>query len=180
MAPAGDRLFAVGAGLGGDGSLDEILCFDPTSLAIRFKFGRGRFSDAACGMAAAGDELFVGDRGGHRLQVFSLSGEHLRDINGGSGRFWCPWQLIHFDGRLYVLEEYGTAPGEDEDFDADTAAAEHLGRRVFVLTLAGDVLQVYKTDRGIQEFMHVIESRLVLGLEGDQTDSIELLALRGL
>ena len=52
---------------------DEIVCFDPTSLAIRFKFGRGRFSEGAFGMAVAGDELFVGDGGAHR------NGRHGKD-----------------------------------------------------------------------------------------------------
>ena len=74
--------------------------------------------------------------------------------------------------------------GEGQAFNADTEAAEHYSRRVFVLTPAGDMLQVYKLRQGDKPIrcMHLIEGRLVLGLprSGSYVVVSELLVLRGL
>ena len=70
-----------------------------------------------------GDELYVCDN--HRLQVFSLAGEHRRSI---VGEWRSPTRLSFAKDRLYLVE------------------ANHQGlvqrRRILVLSLQGDILQV--------------------------------------
>ena len=77
-----------------------------------------------------GDELYVCDTGNHRLQVFSLTGEHRRSITGEWKR---PLTLCFVKDRLYLVEAFGY----------DDGIYGHPGQRIFVLSLQGDTLQVY-------------------------------------
>ena len=87
-------------------------------------------------MAVGGDALYVCDTDNHRLQVFSLTGEHRRSIVGAWG--W-PKRLCFAKDRLYLLEAEGCK--EEEEDDGDTTAPVQ-GRRIIVLSLQGDILQV--------------------------------------
>ena len=72
-----------------------------------------------------GDELYVCDTGNHRLQVFSLTGEHRRSIVGA----WrAPERLCFAKDRLYLVGARHDDPLH--------------GNRVLVLSLQGDILQV--------------------------------------
>ena len=71
-----------------------------------------------------GDELYVCDN--HRLQVFSLAGEHRRSI---VGEWRSPITLCFAKDRLYLLEE-------------SNHEVPVQGRRILVLSLQGDILQV--------------------------------------
>jgi hypothetical protein len=78
-----------------------------------------------------GDELYVCDNWNDRLQVFSLTGEHRRSI---TGEWRSPRRLCFAKDRLYLVEE-----------DYHGVADEHRqvqGRRILVLSLQGDILQV--------------------------------------
>ena len=127
-----DRLFCV---LYDDGSEeetadqnDEIVTFDAQTLQPLYRFGLSML-DQACGLAVIGEELFVCDAGNDRIQVFSLAGEHHRSI---TGEFKRPVALCFVKDRLYLVEE-----STDED------DVEGPGHRICVLSLQGDLLQVY-------------------------------------
>ena len=84
-------------------------------------------------MVVVGEELFVGDTGNDRLQVFSLAGEHRRSITGEWKR---PMWLCCAKDRLYLVE--------DEDEDEGVGDGGPLcGQRIFVLSLQGDPLYTY-------------------------------------
>ena len=93
-------------------------------------------------MAVVGEELFVCDQFNDRIQVFSFAGEHRRSITGAWKK---PDALCLVKDRLYLVEQ------DDEDLrlseeDADEEVALynlHTGRRIFVLSLLGETLQVY-------------------------------------
>ena len=119
---------------------DEIIAVDAQTLQLRHRFGLGLLNDAKQ-LAVGGDELYVCDAGNHRLQVFSLSGEHRRSI---VGEWRSPEKLCFVKDRLYLVER---DPDEDdvpehEDDDRDIVAVQ--GRRIIVLSLQGDILQVFK------------------------------------
>ena len=126
-------VFALAFDHPGDG---HIVCLNSTTLAVRFRFGRGGDNLAICG-----DELFVTARG--KLEVFSFSGEHRREITGG---FWSPSGVMHFDGRLFLWE----SGDEDEAPEEDYAK---LGKRIFVLTPQGATLQVYDFPEGLAQLL---------------------------
>ena len=93
--------------------------------------------NGASQLAVVGDELYVCDTSNDRLQVFSLTGEHRRSITGA----WrLPLFLCGAKDRLYLTEQ-----GDELD-----AATPREGRRILVLSLQGDVLQVvtHPTERG--------------------------------
>ena len=107
-----------------DQGRDEIIALDAQTLQPRHRFGLGLLNDAHQ-MAAGGDELYVCDTGNHRLQVFSLTGEHRRSI---TGEWRSPQHLCFAKDRLYLVERaQGTLL---------------QGRRMCVLSLQGDILQV--------------------------------------
>ena len=84
-------------------------------------------------MAVGGDELYVCDTRNHRLQVFSFTGEHRRSI---VGEWREPERLCFAKDRLYLIER-------DYQDDDDTDYRNPLqGRRLLVLSLQGDILQV--------------------------------------
>ena len=134
-----------------DTKLDEIIALDAQTLQLRHRFGLGLLDEAGQ-MAVGGDELYVCDTSHHRLQVFSLTGEHRRSI---VGEWRSPEMLCFAKDRLYLVEEYFGIPptrlcfvkdrlylveGDDED-DGDTTALVR-SRRIPVLSLQGDILQV--------------------------------------
>ena len=64
--------------------------------------------------------------------VFSLSGEHLREVRGD----WCaPSFCCSVEDRIYLVEE-GSEGSEEIN--------EEAGLRIFVLTPTGETMQVYK------------------------------------
>ena len=121
--------------------LDEIIALDAQTLQPRYQFGLSLLN-CPRGMAAVGEELFVCDQNNDRIQVFSLAGEHRRSITGAWKK---PDALCLVKDRLYLVEQ------DDEDLrlseeDADEEVALynlHTGRRIFVLSLLGETLQVY-------------------------------------
>jgi len=116
---------------------DEIVVLDAQTMQLRHRFGRGLLDDVRQ-LAVGGDELYVCDAGNHRLQVFSLTGEHRRSV---TGEWRSPQSLCFARDRLYLIEQDPTE--EDEDEDEDTTGDTNLqGRRILVLSLQGDILQV--------------------------------------
>merc|ERR1712194_812286 len=95
----------------GDNDRDEIIALDAQTLQLRHRFGLGLLNDADQ-MAVGGDELYVCDAENHRLQVFSLTGEHRRSI---VGEWRSPEKLCSAKDRLYLLEQCG----DDEDDEDD-------------------------------------------------------------
>ena len=131
-----------------DSTQDEIVALDAQTLQPRHRFGLSLL-DGARGMAVVGEELFVCDSGNDRLQVFSLAGEHRRSITGEWKR---PAGLCFVKDRLYLIEQYD----EDEDEEGNLIDPLALqGRRIFVLSLQGDTLQVYT---------HPVEGQIFNGL----------------
>jgi hypothetical protein len=124
LAPGG-LLFGVTYMKGEDDDQDEIIALDAQTLQLRHRFGRGLLIDAER-LAVVGDELYVCDTGNHRLQVFSLTGEHRRSI---MGEWRSPVGLCCVKDRLYLVER------PHSNFLSQ-------GSRLLVLSLQGDVLQV--------------------------------------
>ena len=118
--------------------LDEIIALDAQTMQLRYRFGRGLLNDANH-LAVAGDELYVCDTGNHRLQVFSLTGEHRRSI---TGEWRSPVSLCVAKDRLYLIEQDAPSPSEGEDEDTTQDTNPLHGRRILVLSLQGDILQV--------------------------------------
>ena len=86
-------------------------------------------------MVVVGEELFVSNYDDDGLQVFSFTGEHRRSITGEWKR---PLALCFVKDRLYLVEQC------DKDKDEEGNLINPLqGRRIFVLSLQGDILQVY-------------------------------------
>ena len=112
-----------------DDIADEIIALDAQTMQLRQRFGRGLLNDAHQ-LVVVADELYVCDTGNDRLQVFSLSGEHRRSITGD----WkSPMSLCFAKDRLYLVES-------DRQDDRDPSPVQ--GRRILVLSLEGDILQV--------------------------------------
>ena len=125
----------------GNDEQDEIVALDAHTLQLRRRFGLGLL-DIAQHLVVVGDELYVCDNNNDRLQVFSLIGEHRRSI---TGEWKKPWYLCsNAKDRLYLVEEeYMRGDDEyDEYDDEDDPVAPLRGRRILVLSLQGDVLQV--------------------------------------
>ena len=126
-----------------DNTQCEIIALDAQTLQPRHRFGL-LLLKYTCGMVVVGEELFVGDTGNDRLQVFSLAGEHRRSITGEWKR---PLTLCFVKDRLYLVEAENIArDGEGELINP------LCGRRIFVLSLQGDILQVY---------MHPVEGQFI-------------------
>ena len=117
---------------------DEIIALDAQTLQPRHRFGLGLLNDANQ-LAVGGDELYVCDTGNHRLQVFSLTGEHRRSI---TGEWRSPVSLCVAKDRLYLIEQDAPSPSEGEDEDTTQDTNPLHGRRILVLSLQGDILQV--------------------------------------
>jgi hypothetical protein len=115
----------------GDPEQEEIIALDAQTLQPRHRFGLGLLNDATQ-LAVVGDELFACDAGNHRLQVFSLTGEHRRSV---TGQWRSPEILCFAKDRLYLVEQ-------ERHGNEDEHADELQGRRLLVLSLQGDLLQV--------------------------------------
>ena len=117
-----------------DPAQNEIIDLDAQTLQLRHRFGLSHLNSVG-GMVVAGEELFVCDTWNDRLQVFSLAGEHRRSITGEWDR---PEALCFVKDRLYLIEDH------DYEKDEEGELINPLGgRRIFVLSLQGDTLQVY-------------------------------------
>ena len=119
------------------GEEDEIIALDAQTMQLRSRFGRGLLSGAEH-MCVNANELYVCDTINARLQVFSLAGEHRRSI---VGEWQFPNHLCFVNDRMYLHVD----PSEEDD-----DAGQQLGlgsnvyrRRILVLSLEGDVLQVF-------------------------------------
>ena len=119
-----------------DPEQDEIVALDAQTLQPRYRFGLSLLDDVS-GMVVVDEELFVCDTANNRIQVFSLTGEHRRSITGEWKR---PGALCLVKDRLYLIEE------SDDEEDEKGEPVNPLcvcGRRIFVLSLQGETLQVY-------------------------------------
>ena len=117
-----------------DASQDEIVALDAQTLQLRYRFGLSMLNHVLR-MEVVGEELFVCDNGNDRIQVFSLAGEHRRSITGEWKR---PLALCFMKDRLYLVEQ------NDEEEDEEGELVNPLpGRRICVLSLQGDTLEVY-------------------------------------
>ena len=138
LAP-NNALFAVGYDFDVETN-DEIICLDARTLKERFKFGRGDFDYSIFGLAVIGDELFVTDTADHKIVVYSLAGQRVREIRGPWRR---PTHCVSAGGRLYLVEEDSWEDFLEEEEEGEVYAeyTEEGGRRIFVLTPGGEVLQ---------------------------------------
>ena len=132
-APGG-LLFVV-LGDDDDSGKDEIIALDAQTLQYRYRFGLSLLR-YACGLVVIGEELFVCDRDNDRIQVFSLAGEHRRSITGEWVR---PLALCFVKDRLYLVEQNN----DDEDEEGELVSPLP-GRRICVLSLQGNTLEVYQ------------------------------------
>ena len=110
----------------------DVLHLAAGTLAYRTTFGGDhlRAGPATC-LAVVGNELYVGLEEAAQLYVFTLTGWLLRKMRG---EWEEPGRLIHFDGRLYLLEYVS----DIEPVDEHTVKA----KRIFVLSLHGQTLQI--------------------------------------
>ena len=129
-------------------------------------------------MAVVGEELFVCDTGNDRLQVFSLAGEHRRSITGEWKR---PRSLCFVKDRLYLVEET-----DDEEDEEGELINPLQGRRIFVLSLQGETLQVYTHPVEGQIFSHGLccfefdgKAKLLAPVQ-DDGKFVEVVALLGI
>jgi hypothetical protein len=126
-----------------DDELDEIVALDALTLQPRYRFGQSLLT-CACEMTVVGEELFVCDKDNDRLQVFSLAGEHRRSI---MGEWKKPRALCLVEDRLYLVEE-----NDYEEDEEGERINPQQGRRIVVLSLQGDTLQVYTNPHDGQIF----------------------------
>ena len=117
-----------------------VVALDPRTLGERFRFGGGYFRTIA-GLCVVDKEVYVCDlvrlhgcstfgspcRFG-RIQVFSLSGDYLREMRVDGMQD--PRRLRFINGLLYLLD-----------------ARPERGSRIFVLTPDGVTLQTYDAPR---------------------------------
>ena len=161
---------------------EAIVALDAVTLEQRLHFGRGVFDGEVYGLAVVGDELYVGDRSGRSIRVFSLAGEHLREIKGDWRE---PSSLAYYHNRLYLTEKTGEGEewrGADEGEDPDdeetwSEGKKSAGKRIFALTPEGETLQVWPTDRPVANLV-VFGRKLIaqVGVFGAR----ELIALKGI
>ena len=120
-------------------------------------------------MAVVGEELFLCDSGNDRLQVFSLAGEHRRSI---TGEWKQPLVLCFVKDRLYLIEEYDK--DEDEDEEGELINPQQ-GRRIFVLSLQGDLLQRCKSTRTQSRvsLQRCFDGKLLVAVQDIEGDSVE-------
>ena len=159
---------------------DEIIALDAQTMQLRHRFGRGLLSDAEH-LAVVGDELYVCDAGNDRLQVFSLTGEHRRSI---TGEWRSPRLLCCVKDRLYLVERDPEMEDHEEDEDGESAepAFPLQGRRILVLSLHGEILQVvtHPTDPTAVFISICCFDCKLLARYRYSTFAVGVLALRGL
>ena len=156
-----------------DGGQDEVLAFDAGTLELRLRFGGDKFKGETYGMALVGEELYVGDRTAWSVHVFSLAGEHLRELFGDWRE---PKYLLHVNGRLY-LSEQDDEIDEEAEYGEWSQERKEAGRRVFVLTLEGQTLQVWKAPGGADvRGMGVFQNELMVATGSSSSYAEPLLA----
>ena len=174
LAPGGLLFFNLFDQVGGP-EHDVIVALDAQTLQPRHRFGLSLLS-CACGMVVAGEELFVCDQNNDRLQVFSLAGEHRRSI---TGQWKQPNQLCFVKDRLYLIEE------QDYEKDEEGELINPLGgRRIFVLSLQGDTLQVYThpmthPEGQTFETLCYFDGKLLAPVRSRYSMTVEMVALSG-
>ena len=127
------------------------------------------------GMAVVGDELYVCDAcvDNACIRVFSMSGEHLREITGDWRR---PFSMIYVRDRLYLTEQIGENENEPENETAEEMKERlESGHRIVVLTPQGDTLQKYVLDGSVNS-IGVLGDKLLVRL----TKGTTIRALKGL
>ena len=161
--------------------MGRIVALDAHTLEQQYSFGSsvfqadGYYDTPIHGITVAGDALYVGDNIRGCLQVFSLAGEHLREVRGEWG---APEQVLHFNGRLYLFEhvpEIGFHDDGDENAESKRLC---VGKRLFVLSLQGETLQVWRP-RASDHWLHgmcMMGSKLVLRV-GKSPNGVENVAL---
>ena len=120
-----------------DDEEDEIIALDAQTMQPRHHFGLGLLK-CPHHLTVVGDELYVCDTGNDRLQVFSVTGEHRRSV---TGEWSAPRNLCFATDRLYLAER---DPSEGLGRLPDGSHNLVQGRRVLVLSLQGDILQVFE------------------------------------
>ena len=172
LAPGG-LLFVV-VSYNDDSGKDEIIALDAQTLQYRYRFGLSLLR-YACGLVVIGEELFVCDRDNDRIQVFSLAGEHRRSITGEWER---PIALCFVKDRLYLVEE------ENNEEDEEGELVNPLpGRRICVLSLQGNTLEVYQNPfEGntftFSETLCCFDGKLLAPVQGSGGVFVGVLALR--
>jgi len=164
----------------------RIVALDVNTLEQQYSFGSSIFhNDQYCttmrGMTVASDALYVGDSVRGCLQVFSLAGEHLHEVRGD---WWAPQQVLHFNGRLYLFEcdpDDGLGDYRDENDDDSDDGRASVGKRVFVLSLQGETLQVWRPQLSSYYIynMCILGHKLILRL-GEPPNHLQFVALWGL
>ena len=161
-----------------DDTQDEILVLDARTLQPLHRFGLSLLHGVRA-MVVVSEELFVAcDDDYGRLQVFSLAGEHRRSI---TGEWKWPLALCFVKDRLYLLESPLEAAGDAASDEA------HLlnplqGRRIFVLSLQGETLQVYTHPIEEQTFAGLccLDGKLLASIQNEWSDlCVGVLALGG-
>ena len=171
LAPGG-LLFCVLFG-DVDPEQDEIIALDAQTLQPRYQFGLSMLRNA-CGLVVREEEVFVCDKGNSRIQVFSLAGEHRRSI---TGEWKGPVALCLVKDRLCLIEE-----DDDERDDEGELICPLRGRRIFVLSLQGDTLQVYTNPVEGQRFSDALccfDGKLLAPVQDETGVFVGVLALRG-
>ena len=123
---------------------------DAQTLQLRHRFGRGLLNNAQQ-LAVAGDELYVCDTNNHRLQVFSLtqaSTAARSRARGGRREHLCCVQRTAStsSSKNTSLATTTTTTTTTTTMTTPMTSAAPLrgvtGRRILVLSLQGDILQV--------------------------------------
>merc|ERR1712194_876929 len=117
---------------------------------------------------------FVCDKDNSRIQVFSLAGDHRRSI---TGEWKGPVALCFVKDRLCLIEE-----DDDERDDEGELICPLRGRRIFVLSLQGDTLQVYTNPVEGQRFSDALccfDGKLLAPVQDETGVFVGVLALRG-
>ena len=171
LAPGG-LLFCAVLGDNYDVEQDEIIAIDAQTMELCYRFGLSLLNHA-CGMVVVGEELFVCDNGNDRLQVFSLAGEHRRSITGEWKR---PVAVCFVKDRLYLTEE---AVGKEDDEGEPISPLP--GRRIFVLSLQGDTLQVYTNPNEGQIFdaLYYFDGKLLATVRNNRPGCVGVMAMAG-
>ena len=103
------------------------------------------------------------DTGNNQLQVFSLTGEHLRSITGD----WNSPQFICFErDRLYLVEKKGTTHNKVVHSFNQCKWNNDMGQCIFVLSLQGETLQVIPR----ADLDTFLEEEVPLSLQGGHGD----------
>lgn len=117
---------------------DQMTILDATTLGFFHNFGRQEV-ESPHDSVWVGDELFVCDNSpeNHCLTVFAEDGRFLRQIDFPGRR---PKYINNVKDRLYVVE------CTDSSTNHHGPREEACGKRIFVLSLTGEKLQVLDVD----------------------------------